>query len=137
MIERYQALISKGDGQVHRMEDWGRRQLAFPINKIHKAHYVLMNIECSQETHDELIGGFRFNDAIIRHLVIKRDEAVVEPSPMAKAEDEERKERPNFENRGSAAPKSEAPAESETNQTQLLKRRQPKPLRKTLKFTQV
>ena len=109
MIERYQAMIAKGDGHVHRMEDWGRRQLAFPINKIHKAHYVLMNIECSQETHDELIGGFRFNDAIIRHLVIKRDEPVVEPSPMAKAEEDERKERAGSEK--PAAPAAEpAPA---------------------------
>ncbi len=114
MIERYQALIAKGEGQVHRMEDWGRRQLAFPINKIHKAHYVLMNIECSQETHDELIGGFRFNDAIIRHLVIKRDDSVVEPSPMAKAEEEERKDRSGSDKPSAPAPQEEAAAPEKT-----------------------
>ena len=87
MIERYRSLIEEGNGKIHRLEDWGRRQLAYPINKIHKAHYVLMNIECGQDVHDELISIFRFNDAIIRNLVIRRDEAVTERSPLAKEEE--------------------------------------------------
>ena len=94
MVERYESMITDGGGTVHRLEDWGRRQLAHPIAKAHKAHYVLMNIECARETLDELTGAFKFNDAVLRHLVIKRDEAVTEASPMAKAvEDEKAKER--------------------------------------------
>ncbi len=88
MIERYRASIEARGGAIHRLEDWGRRQLAYPINKIHKAHYVLMNIESDQETLDELVNAFRFNDAVIRNLVIRRDEAVTEPSPMARAKEE-------------------------------------------------
>jgi small subunit ribosomal protein S6 len=90
MLERYRSLIETGSGTIHRLEDWGRRQLAFPINKIHKAHYVLLNIECDKSILDELTGAFRFNDAVLRHLVISRKEAVSEPSLMAKAEEEER-----------------------------------------------
>ncbi len=90
MLERYRSLIETGSGAIHRLEDWGRRQLAFPINKIHKAHYVLLNIECEKSILDELTGAFRFNDAVLRHLVISRKEAVTEPSLMAKAEEEER-----------------------------------------------
>jgi small subunit ribosomal protein S6 len=86
MIERYRALITSNGGHIHRLEDWGRRQLAYIIQKVHKAHYVLMNIECDQATMDELEHGFRFNDAILRHLTIKRDEAVITPSPMMKEE---------------------------------------------------
>ncbi len=86
MIERYRTLITGNGGQVHRLEDWGRRQLAYIIQKVHKAHYILMNIECDQATMDELEHGFRFNDAILRHLTIKRDEAVTTPSPMMKEE---------------------------------------------------
>jgi small subunit ribosomal protein S6 len=86
MIERYRTLITGNGGHVHRLEDWGRRQLAYIIQKVHKAHYVLMNIECGQATMDELEHGFRFNDAILRHLTIKRDEAVTTPSPMMKEE---------------------------------------------------
>ena len=92
MLERYKGLIATGDGTVHRLEDWGRRQLTFPIAKVHKAHYVLMNIECDSKTLSELTGSFRFSDAVLRHLVIKMDAAVTEPSPMAKGE-EERDER--------------------------------------------
>ena len=84
MIERYRSMIDSGGGAIHRLEDWGRRQLAFPIQKAHKAHYVLMNIECDQEALDELLGNFRFNDAVLRNLVIKRDEPVTEASPLAK-----------------------------------------------------
>ncbi|MEJ2602007.1 MAG: 30S ribosomal protein S6 [Gammaproteobacteria bacterium] len=94
MVERYESMITDGGGSIHRQEDWGRRQLAHPIAKAHKAHYVLMNIECNRETLDELTGAFKFNDAVLRHLVIKRDKAVTEASPMAKAvEDEKAKER--------------------------------------------
>jgi small subunit ribosomal protein S6 len=88
MIERYRGMIEADGGTIHRQEDWGRRQLAFPIQKVHKAHYVLLNIECNKPTLDELTGAFRFNDAVLRHLVIARDEAVIEPSPMAKPEEE-------------------------------------------------
>jgi small subunit ribosomal protein S6 len=89
MIERYKGMIAAGEGRVHRLEDWGRRQLTYPIAKVHKAHYVLMNIECDQKTLNDLTGGFRFSDAVLRHLVVNMDAAVTEPSPMAKAADEE------------------------------------------------
>jgi small subunit ribosomal protein S6 len=93
MLERYKGMIAAGNGTVHRLEDWGRRQLAFPITKVHKAHYVLMNLECDNKTLNELTGAFRFSDAVLRHLVIKMDAAVTEPSPMAKGDEEERAER--------------------------------------------
>ena len=86
MIERYRSMIAAGGGQIHRLEDWGRRQLAFPIAKVHKAHYVLMNIECDGETIAELEHSFRFNDAVLRHLTIKMTKAVTDPSPMMKEE---------------------------------------------------
>jgi small subunit ribosomal protein S6 len=89
MVERYKSMIANGSGNVHRFEDWGRRQLAFPIAKVHKAHYVLLNIECDQKTLNELTGAFRFSDAVLRHLVVQMDKAVTEPSPMARGEDEE------------------------------------------------
>ena len=89
MIERYKGMIATGEGRVRRLEDWGRRQLTYPISKVHKAHYVLMNIECDQKTLNDLTGAFRFSDAVLRHLVVNMDEAVTEPSPMAKAADEE------------------------------------------------
>ncbi len=88
MIERYRSMVESKGGAVHRLEDWGRRQLAYPIAKVHKAHYVLMNIECVQETLDEINSAFRFNDAVIRNLVISVGEAVTEPSPLAKSRDE-------------------------------------------------
>src|SRR5574340_9963 len=86
MIERYKSIVTGRVGKIHRLEDWGRRQLAYPIQKVHKAHYVLMNIECDQEAHNELEHAFKFNDAVLRHLVIARSEAVVTPSPMMKEE---------------------------------------------------
>ncbi len=89
MIERYKSMIAAGNGRVHRLEDWGRRQLTFPIAKVHKAHYVLMNIECDSKTLNELTGAFRFSDAVLRHLVVQMDSAVTEPSPMARAEEDE------------------------------------------------
>ena len=86
MIERYRTLVTGRQGQIHRLEDWGRRQLAYPIQKIHKAHYVLMNIECDQETLDEIEHAFKFNDAVLRHLTIKMKDAVTAASPMMKEE---------------------------------------------------
>jgi len=86
MVERYRGMIAGRNGQIHRLEDWGRRQLAYPIQKMHKAHYVLMNIECDQETLDELDHAFRFNDAVLRHLVVHKNAAVTEASPMMRAE---------------------------------------------------
>jgi small subunit ribosomal protein S6 len=97
MIDRYRSIIEGESGRIHRLEDWGRRQLAYPINKIHKAHYVLMNIECGQSALDELSAAFRFNDAVIRNLVMSRSEAITDTSPLAKSkeerEEEERRER--------------------------------------------
>jgi small subunit ribosomal protein S6 len=89
MLERYKGLITQGGGQIHRLEDWGRRQLAYPIAKIHKAHYVLLNVEIDQKILDELTGAFRFSDAVLRHLVVKMDGPVTEASPMARAAEEE------------------------------------------------
>ena len=86
MIERYKGMVLGREGKMHRLEDWGRRQLAYPIPKIHKAHYVLMNIECDCETLEELEHAFKFNDAVLRHLTVKMDRAVTEPSPMMKEE---------------------------------------------------
>jgi small subunit ribosomal protein S6 len=88
MVERYKALIEGNGGRVHRQEDWGRRQLAFPIAKVHKAHYVLMNIECGQTALDELNSAFRFNDAVLRNMVISRDGPETEASPLAKSKDD-------------------------------------------------
>lgn len=85
MIERYKGIIEGASGTIHRLEDWGRRQMAYSINKVHKAHYVLMNIECDQPTLDELESGFRFNDAVLRSLTIRREEAITEASPLIKA----------------------------------------------------
>jgi len=86
MIERYQSLVTGSGGQIHRLEDWGRRQLAYPIQKMHKAHYVLMNIECGNEALAELEHAFKFNDAVLRHLVIQRKGPITTPSPMMKEE---------------------------------------------------
>ncbi|MBP6797224.1 MAG: 30S ribosomal protein S6 [Luteimonas sp.] len=88
MIERYKSLIENGDGKIHRLEDWGRRQLAYPIDNLVKAHYVLFNIEAGQDVLNELVEGFRFNDAVLRHLVMRRDEADTEQSLIMKNKDE-------------------------------------------------
>ena len=88
MVDRYRSIIESDGGQIHRLEDWGRRQLAYPIEKVHKAHYVLMNIECRKPVLDELESSFRFNDAVLRNLVMARREAVTEESPVAKAKDD-------------------------------------------------
>ena len=86
MVERYRTMVSGQGGRIHRLEDWGRRQLAYPIQKVHKAHYVLMNIECPLETINELENGFKFNDAVLRHLIVSKSEAETGPSPMMKEE---------------------------------------------------
>jgi small subunit ribosomal protein S6 len=106
MIERYRGNIAARGGKIHRLEDWGRRQMAYPIQKVHKAHYVLMNIECDQETLEELEHGFKFNDAVLRHLTIKRDDAVTTPSPMMKEE----KSRDMLEGAAKAEAATEQPA---------------------------
>ena len=90
MVEKYQGIVTGSGGTVHRNEDWGRRQLAHPIQKAHKAHYVLLNVECNHEAIEEIRSAFRFNDAVLRHLIINRNKAVTEPSPMAVAVEEEK-----------------------------------------------
>jgi len=102
MIERYSNTIEKDGGKVHRLEDWGRRQLAYPISKIHKAHYVLMNVEASNEALDELTTTFRYNDAVIRNLVIRRDEPVTAESFIMKAEKESRERKSRYDERKAA-----------------------------------
>ena len=110
MVERYTQTIQKDGGQIHRQEDWGRRQLAYPINKIHKAHYILLNVEASLEAMEELETAFRYNDAVLRSLVIRCDEAITEESPIMKAEKESRERRSNRAERAPEAAE-EAPAE--------------------------
>ena len=107
MIERYRATVESNGGQIHRLEDWGRRQLAYPIKKLIKAHYVLMNVEWGAEEMEELTSAFRFNDAVIRHMVYARDEAVTEPSPMMKEKDDSRGERPARRDDGDRGARSE------------------------------
>jgi len=108
MVERYQGMVTASGGAVHRTEDWGRRQLAHPITKVHKAHYVLLNVECEQPVLDEIKGAFRFNDAVLRHLVIAREEAVTEASPMAVAVAEEKAKEREAQQRREAKAESEA-----------------------------
>ena len=107
MIDRYKSMIESKGGKIHRLEDWGRRQLAYPINKIVKAHYVLMNIECDAATRDELESAFKFNDAVIRNMIMKCEQAITAMSPLAKSKEEETK------SSDKAAATTEAPAESE------------------------
>ncbi len=116
MLERYRALIEGNNGTIHRLEDWGRRQLAFPIVKLHKAHYILMNIECDRDTLSELEGIFRFNDAVLRHLTIRRQSAIIEQSLMMKAKEEKDRSSRSYDERKRAAAndrKSEAPVKAE------------------------
>jgi len=108
MVERYTQAIEKDGGKIHRFEDWGRRHLAYPINKIHKAHYLLMNVEANQEAIDELTTNFRYNDAVIRNLVIRMDEAVTAESPIMKAEKESRERRSSRPERTESAPAAAA-----------------------------
>jgi small subunit ribosomal protein S6 len=111
MLERYRAMIEGTGGRIHRVEDWGRRQLAFPINKVHKAHYALMNIECGQEALTELETAFRFNDAVIRSLTIARKSAVTGASPMLKEKEEEERRAARGEQASAPAPEAAAPEE--------------------------
>ena len=116
MIERYSATVTNNGGQIHRVEDWGRRQMAYSINKIHKSHYVLMNIECSKEALEELGTSFRYNDAVLRNMVIRVDEAITEESPILKA-DKESKERskPRSARREESAKKPSEESKSSEN----------------------
>ena len=114
MIERYSNVITKDGGQMHRLEDWGRRQLAYHINKIHKAHYVMMNVEATNEAMEELTTTFRYNDAVIRNLVIRRDEAVTEESLIMKSEKEDRERKSRYQERQAAEAKAEVVQEAES-----------------------
>ncbi len=117
MIERYTGMVTGRGGSVHRLEDWGRRQLAHSIAKVHKAHYVLMNIECDQDALDEVLGAFRFSDAVLRHLVISRDDAITDTSPLAKAPEDDNDEPRRESREGSRAESSssvEPPASSDS-----------------------
>lgn len=103
MIERYRGMVESTEGVVHRLEDWGRRQLAYPIQKLHKAHYVLMNVECNQEALDEIEGAFRFNDAVLRHMTMRMRGPVTEASPLVKSKDDKEEEAVDLSDAGSAA----------------------------------
>lgn len=121
MVERYKTLIEAGEGKIHRLEDWGRRQLAYPISNLVKAHYVLLNIECNQAVLTELVDGFRFNDAVLRHIVMKREEAETEQSLIMKFKDEkgdkpdrgDRGERGDRPERSERRPSRDADSEGE------------------------
>ncbi|GHF82696.1 30S ribosomal protein S6 [Thalassotalea marina] len=107
MIQRYTDLISGAEGKIHRLEDWGRRQLAYPINKLHKAHYVLLNVEAPQAVIDELETSFRYNDVVLRNMIMRTKGAVTEASPMAAAKDDRRDAKKEV---------AETPAEAETTE---------------------
>jgi small subunit ribosomal protein S6 len=117
MIDKYKAMVETDGGKIHRLEDWGRRQLAYPINKVHKAHYVLMNVECDLKALEEVETAFRYNDAVLRNVVMRTKEAVTEPSPLAKSKEEEgaRERRPAPAETEAAATETpaEAPVEAE------------------------
>ncbi|ODS23758.1 30S ribosomal protein S6 [Candidatus Endobugula sertula] len=112
MVERYTNTINEDGGKVHRLEDWGRRHLAYSINKVHKAHYILMNIECSDRVLEELTTAFRYNDAVLRHMVIRTDEAIIEESLIMKAEKEGRERRSRREERSGKPPEQQTAQES-------------------------
>ncbi len=114
MVERYRQTVAGRNGKIHRLEDWGRRQLTYPIQKVHKAHYILMNVECDNETLNELDHAFKFNDAVLRHLIVKMSEAMTAPSPMMKEEKSRSLNAPAAEEgaRPAAAPAAPAAEES-------------------------
>ncbi len=116
MVERYQGIVTESGGTVHRTEDWGRRQLAHPIQKVHKAHYVMLNVECEQKPLDEIKGAFKFNDAVLRHLVIARDKAMTEASPMAVAVAEEKAKEKEAQQRREAKAAAEAAMRTEKDE---------------------
>jgi small subunit ribosomal protein S6 len=113
MVERYRQTVATRNGKIHRLEDWGRRQLTYPIQKVHKAHYVLMNVECDNETLGELDHAFKFNDAVLRHLIVKMSEAVMAPSPMMKEEKSRSLNAPAAEEGARPVPAPAAPAAEE------------------------
>ena len=115
MLDRYRAMVEGNNGSIHRVEDWGRRQLAYPIAKLHKAHYVLMNVEASNVAMEELTTTFRYNDAVIRNLVIRRDEPVTEESFIMKAEKESRERKTRYEERQAVVEKSSDDESDEDN----------------------
>jgi small subunit ribosomal protein S6 len=120
MVDRYRVMIEEDGGKIHRLEDWGRRQLAYPIHKIHKAHYVLMNVECSQRVLEEMQSAFRFNDAVIRNLIIQKDGPETEPSPLIRSRDDretrdDRDDRDDRETRGGRADREDADDEIDTD----------------------
>ena len=117
MIERYSTAVQSGKGTVHRVEDWGRRQLAYPINKIHKAHYILMNIECGQDVIDELNSTFKYNDAVIRFMIIRRSEAITSESPIMSQENAEKAHREAREARSAVEEKTDPENEVENAET--------------------
>ena len=127
MIERYRSIIESDQGRIHRLEDWGRRQLAYPIAKVHKAHYVLMNIQCGAKVIDDLGAAFRFSDAVLRDLILLRQEAVTSPSPLAKVKSErdedhqgsrERASRSSSAGAGERAPAKPEPAPAAANKAE-------------------
>ena len=111
MIEKYTGILEQDGGKIHRLEDWGRRQLAYPIEKLHKAHYVLLNAEANAEAVEELETAFRYNDIVLRNMVMRTKAAVTEQSPMAKEERREKREEKSYD-KPAAAPATEAPAEA-------------------------
>ena len=118
MVERYHGMVTESGGQVHRSEDWGRRQLSHPINKIHKAHYALLNVECDFNVIEEIKTAFKFNDAVLRNLVISRDEAVTEASPMALAVAEEKAKEKEAQQRRDAKAAAESAMRTETSEAE-------------------
>ena len=117
MIERYRSMVETDGGSIHRLEDWGRRQLAYPVHKVHKAHYILMNVECTGDALDGITSAFKFNDAVIRHLIVRRESAPAEPSPLAKSKEKNgrddrggRGRRRDGEDQRPARTETEAPA---------------------------
>lgn len=116
MLERYRKIVQQGGGAVHRQEDWGRRQLAYPIQKLHKAHYLLMNIECEQAVLDELEAAFRFNDMVIRNQIVRCTRAITEESPMMKQERENREKKESRQATDTDSKEADASAEAEDTQ---------------------
>lgn len=116
MLERYQSIITKDGGKVHRLEDWGRRQLAYPINKVHKAHYILMNIECDKTALSELENSFTYNDAVLRNLILSRDEAVTDQSVVMKGAERKAVRRDRPRDSEAEAPRQEAPKQEERSE---------------------
>jgi small subunit ribosomal protein S6 len=127
MIERYRGIIEGADGKIHRLEDWGRRQLAYPINKVHKAHYVMMNIECAQEAREELESAFRFNDAVIRNMILKTKKAYTDPSPLAKSKDDSDERPARSDSEGSEGSRPSRSDESPTPKAEAATEPAPEP----------